>query len=136
MYKKHLSEKIARVFEIVGYFQLIPAILLVILSALLVFPLLISIPVFGIGLTLFVGYIKHSRGNLSKGKISPLWFATFLFNFIPLLFSAIKYFNNESVTIGNAVFVYGLLIFWWVIACCLSFTAFYDEIIEGKSKLK
>lgn len=136
MYKKHLSQKIARVFEIVGYFQLIPAILLVILSALIIFPLLISIPIFGIGLTLFIGYIRHSRGNLSKGKILPLWFATFSFNFIPLLYAAIKYFKNEPVTLGGAVFVYGLLIFWWIIACTLSLTAIYDEFVEGKSKLK
>ena len=133
MYKKHLSEKIARVFEIVGYILLIPTIPLVVFSALFIFPLLISIPVFGIGLTLFAGYVKHSRGNLDESKIVILWIATFLFNFLPLLFLATRYYSNAKDSFENVGFFSILLIFWWISACCLSLTAFYDEFIQGKS---
>lgn len=136
MYKKHLSQKIARAFEIVGYIQLIPAILLVLLSALIIFPLLISIPIFGTGLTLFIGYIKHSRGTLDKSKVMPLWIATFLFNFLPLFLPAMKYYNGEISKHESLSLFAVLSISWWIIACCLSLTALYDEFIEGKSKLK
>ena len=136
MYKKHLSEKIARVFEIVGYIQLIPAILLIILSAIFIIPLLISVPIFIIGLTLFIGYIKHSRRNLDESKVVVLWIATFLFNFLPLLFAASQFYSKGNEISTNLGIYSVTLIFWWIIACCLSLTAFYDEIICGKSKLR
>ena len=134
MYRKHLSEKIARVFEIVGYFLLIPAIPIVVLSAVFIFPLVISVPVFGIGLTLFAGYIKHSRGNPDESKVGILWIATFLFNFLPLLYSAAQYYSDADKMLESLGFIYILLISWWIIACCLSLTAFYDEFIQGTSK--
>ncbi len=131
MWKKSLSEKIARVFEIVGYLQLIPAIPLVVLSAIFIFPLLISVPVFGIGLMLFVGYVKHSHATLSEGKILPLWTATFIFNFLPLLYLAFQYYSSNEISDGLGFFI-ALMIFWWIMACCLSLTAIYDEFIENK----
>ena len=130
MYKKHLSEKIARVFEIVGYIQMIPAILLVIVSAIFILPLLISVPLFTIGLVLFIGYIKHSRGNLDESKVEILWVATFLFNFLPLLYMASQFYSYGTNAFASINIFSGPLIFWWIIACCLSLTAFYDEFIE------
>ena len=131
MQKKSLSEKIARVFEVVGYFLLIPAVPIVIVSAIFIFPLLVSVPVFGIGLLLFAGYIKHSRGTLSEGKIIALWISTFLFNFLPLLFLAAQYYKSDKIA-ESLNFFSGLLILWWIIASCLSLTAFYDEFIQKK----
>ena len=130
MYKKHLSGKIARVFEIVGYFLLIPAILLLVLSAIIMVTLLISVPLFSIGLTLFAGYVKHSRGNLSEGKILPLWIASFLFNFLPLAFLMNQYYSDANKILENLNIFTGVLSFWWIIACCLSLTAFYDEFTQ------
>ncbi len=127
MWKKSLSEKIARVFEIVGYILLVPAALAVLVSAMVIFPLIISVPLFGIGLSLFVGYAKHSRGNLNESRILPLWIATFLFNFLPLLIPAYQHYSNTDERFESVGLFSGLLIFWWIIACCLSLTAIYDE---------
>lgn len=131
MWKKSLSEKIARVFEVVGYILLLPASLAVLVSAMFIFPLIISVPLFGIGLTLLVGYAKHSRGNLDEGKILPLWIATFLFNFLPLLVPAYQYYSNADGRFESVGLFSGLLIFWWIIACCLSLTAIYEEFKFG-----
>lgn len=137
MWEKSLSNKIARVFEVVGYVLLIPAILLTAISilfiifSLFIIPLLIAVPSFGIGLILFAGYIKHSRGNLDKNNILPLWSATFLFNFIPLVILIILYDFGYSKTLKDLNFFYIVLILWWIIACCLSLTAVYDEFKFG-----
>lgn len=134
MYKKHLSEKIARVFEIAGYVLIIPGILGVIVSAILIIPLLISVPIFTIGLVLFIGYIKHSRGNLDESKVSILWVATFIFNLLPLLYMVSQFFSYGSMALASINVFSVPLILWWIIACCLSFTAFYDEFIERNLK--
>lgn len=133
MWKKSLSEKIARVFEIVGYILLIPTIPVVFISAVFIFPLLISVPLLTIGLTLFAGYIKHSRGNLDESKVVILWVATFIFNSLPLLFLATRYYSNAGNLLESLGLFSILLIFWWIMACCLSLTAFYDEFIYGKA---
>ena len=133
MWKKSLSEKIARVFEIVGYVLLIPAIPLVVLSAVFIFPLLISLPAFGIGLTLLVGYVKHSRGTLDEGKILPLWMVPFLYNVLPLMFIGFRFYGAHQNKIGLDDFnIFSLLlVFWLIAAVCLSLTAIYDEIKFG-----
>ena len=146
MWKKSLSEKIARVFEIVNYLFIIPAVLLLGLSLIIfligLFTLnlvtslycLVSILVFGLGITLFVGYVKHSRGNMVESKIIPLWMGTFLYNVLPLMYVCFKFFADyrEKIVLGDLGEFTMFLILWWIMACCLSLTAIYDEFIENK----
>lgn len=134
MYKKRLSEKIARVFEIAGYILLIPTIPMVVVSAIFIFPLLISVPLFTIGLVLLIGYAKHSRGKLDESKVVILWIATFLFNVLPLLYTANQFYSYPNIMLESLNFVSVPVMFWWITACCLSLTAFYDDFIQGKSK--
>ncbi len=83
------SQKVARVFEIIDYFLLIPAAI----GALVGFFILFGSPLLGgliyaglgIGIALMVGYIKHSRGKLSQDYISFLWIGTAIYNFMLLM---------------------------------------------------
>ena len=108
MLEKTFSQKAARVFEIVAYLLIVPAIAYLILSFFYVLigliaiykdyqpfqilALLISLTpllVFSIGIILLVGYFKHSRGTLGENKIIPLWLGTFFYTLPPL--SAVIY---------------------------------------------
>ena len=91
-----VSQKIARVFEIVGYFWLVPSAISLFLPLLYsimfivtgnaagIVGLAIIMGIFGIGIFLLVKYYQHSRGLLDEEKILPLWFGTLIFNSILL----------------------------------------------------
>lgn len=101
--EKTYSQKVARVFEIFNYFLIIPATLGALLATLLLagaawFTLLIY-TIYGIGLALFVGYFRHSRGKLDEQKIPLLWITTAIYNFVlllPCLFYVAMWFQNET----------------------------------------
>lgn len=103
---KNYSENIAKLFEIVNYFLLIPIILTGILLAPFIFYLFViaiilifskqdfdngltiliqfifisAIIIFGI--RLMFGYYRHSRGKLDRKKVDRLWVKTICFNAI------------------------------------------------------
>src|SRR5215203_4339792 len=87
--QKTYSQRVARGFEIVDYFLLLPAAVgvLVGISAIFKEPLvgLLILITIGIGLFLLVGYFKHSRGILDESYIPALWITTAVFNFILFL---------------------------------------------------
>lgn len=156
MYKKQLSEKIAEVFFIAGIIFLVPAIpsILPILYLLLVglFSMNIQIfgfglvwaLIFGFGLTLFIGYSKHCSGTLKEGKILPLWFATLIYNGLPLLLTLLLLIFRSDYR-QTAAEIFGLtpklivslypalVLCWWITATCLALTAIYDEFERSKS---
>ena len=86
MSEKTVSQKIARVFEIVDYILLVPSLAGLFFGLMMlgsgdagIFGLGIFV-VFTIGIILLVGYFKHSRGTLSKAKTRNLWIGTIVFN--------------------------------------------------------
>ena len=93
--KKSLSQKIARVFEIVNYILLIPTsfieIFVLFYGAQLLFSagltvLLFFIPTtlaYGFGGLLLYGYFKHWRGEISQVYAVWLWIGTIVFNLLP-----------------------------------------------------
>lgn len=145
MWKKSLSEKIAKVFEVVNYIFIVPAILILFILLLIFLCGLFSLQwlsciyalifffIIGIGVILFVGYIKHSRGTLDESKILPLWMVTFLYNVLPLMFIGFRFYGDYQNKISLEDFnVFPLLlVFWWLAAVCLSLTAIYDELKYG-----
>lgn len=83
------SQKVARVFEVIDYFLLFPAVIgaLVGLAALQSAPqyTLLMYAVLTVGITLLVGYFKHSRGRLDEKCFSALWLTSAVFNFLLFL---------------------------------------------------
>jgi hypothetical protein len=104
---KTYSENIARLFEIVNYFLLLPIIIccifwvipLLIYGGILSFAALFSRKhfIFGVlffliyfilfallifGFTLMIGYFRHSRGKLNSGEVDKLWIKTLCYNAI------------------------------------------------------
>ncbi len=103
---RNYSENIARVFEIVNYFILIPLlcfgiwwlpsiIYLIVIVIVSLFSerftnfgityLLILLGVIGIiifNIQLLLGYYRHSRSKLNKKKVDKLWIKTICFNAI------------------------------------------------------
>ena len=128
MSEKTVSQKIARVFEIVDYILLVPSLAGLFFGLMMlgsgdagIFGLGIFV-VFTIGIILLVGYFKHSRGTLSKAKTRNLWIGTIVFNGIFLLPSLYYLFIN-SVENGSRnqlgdilISPYGWIIGWWTIA--------------------
>ena len=103
------SQRVARAFEIVDYILLIPAAIGALVGFLAIarnplFTLLIY-TVLGVGITLLVGYYKHSRGRLAEKWISALWITTAVFNFLlllPWLYLTSSVINEEA---GKSLFV-------------------------------
>ena len=93
MTEKTYSQKVARVFEIIDYFMLLPAGIgfLVGLAFISVNPLytVLLYAFLTTGIVLMVGYFKHSRGRLDEKYISALWLTTAAYNlvlFLPCLY--------------------------------------------------
>jgi hypothetical protein len=153
MYNNRLSEKIAQVFVIVdilllilGSLSMIPPVIFIFLGLFsmqfAVFSIgLIPILIFGIGVTLFVGYLKHSGGNLNENKILLLWFGTLVYNGLPLLITLLSLivredYRNlfiEKIGIEDFGVFSALTLCWWIIATCLSLTAIYNEFENSKT---
>jgi hypothetical protein len=142
------SQTIAKIFAYAGYIMIGPA------SFTLIFPLVLlleggaetnfavlSLLAYGIGFILFIGYHEHQKGNLSKGKIIPLWFATVIFNISLLLaeFAAIFEKHNVSDILwfnqnpgpGEAIFL--VLIVWQTAAVWLGTIALKSEMLPTRN---
>jgi NADH:ubiquinone oxidoreductase subunit 6 (subunit J) len=147
MSEKTVSQKIARVFEIVDYFLLIPSLAglffgIAMLSDKNSFPFGLAIcAVFTIGTLLLIGYFKHSRGRLSEKSTVALWIGTILFNalfFLPSIFYVIKELNDRTLlgSINNLKEItqtpYSWLILWWEIAIGGSIIALSSYKINQK----
>jgi hypothetical protein len=91
------SQKVARVFELICYVLLIPAIISLIYPAIAVFGGLLQgraevffvglIPfgIAGVGVILLIGYHKLAENELDENLFSTLWIATAIYNFLLLL---------------------------------------------------
>jgi hypothetical protein len=151
VFEKTLSEKIARVFEIVSYLMLIPTFLILIFLfvmfflslanfSILGFLCLIPITFAGLGIYLLVGYFKHSRGRLDGEKIFLLWGSTFLYNLIicvpGIYFYYCEFFRNPIYYgrgPGSTPFIFfTAIVGWWVIAMILSASAAISELFANQ----
>jgi hypothetical protein len=148
--KMTASQKIARVFEIVGYLWLTPSIISllypVIFSIALVlsgnlagiFISIIPLAIFGLGTVLLVQYYRHSRGLLAEDKIIPLWAGTLVFNLLISLlpaygfYSTLRFRQHYHPNQDIFIFGWGLLIVWWAAAILMSITAIMSEIKNQK----
>lgn len=139
MSEKTVSQKIARVFEIVDYFLLLPALLglyfgLIMLGEKDSFFMGAGIcTIFVIGTVLLVGYFKHSRGTLSAEKSRLLWIGTIVYNGLFLLptlffiFSGSLSGTSSGKLLTEILFSpYGWIIVWWTIAVGGSIIALGD----------
>jgi hypothetical protein len=141
------SQKIARFLEIVSYFMLIPAAFGVFAGAIAIFfapwfTLIIWV-IAGLGISLLVGYFKHSRDRLPVEKINRMWYGTIVYNLIPLLFS-FYYFYQKSIPEthpynyerdDNGFIFMVLLAFWWTIAVFASASALYKNYRDDEKYL-
>ena len=140
-----VSEKIARVFEIVGYLWLPPSIVTLFLPLTIsivlifggkaagVFLLLIPLAIFGAGVFLLLQYYRHSRGLLDDDLIIPLWAATLVFNLLLLVSSAYGFIFVSHPAFyypGQRFFIFTcrLLIFWLAAAVLLSIAALISKV--------
>ncbi len=110
--KKSLSQKIARLFEIVNYILLIPTTFIEIFAlfygAALIFSagataILFFVPstlAYSFGGLLLYGYYKHWRGEISEHYAVWLWIGTIIFNLFPsallLYFLATTHFADDD----------------------------------------
>ena len=128
MSEKSVSQKIARVFEIVDYILLVPSLggllfgVMMLISGEAALAGLGILAVFTIGVSLLIGYFKHSRGTLSKEKTRNLWIGTIIFNGIFLL-PSLYFLFVSSVETGShnnlgeiLISPYGWIVGWWTIA--------------------
>jgi hypothetical protein len=138
--EKTYSQKVARVFEIIDYFMLLPAAIgflfgLALIASnplytMLLYAFLIS------GIILLVGYFKHSRGRLDEKYFSALWLTTAGYNLVlllPSLYSASTLLQTESFKgyEGNSALISFLfllgLVFSYLGAIVFSIKAFSFE---------
>lgn len=152
MFRKTFSQKAARVFEVVGYLLLVPAILSLIFPFMMAIASLASLQIhlfvmilipffiFGLGIILLGGYFKHSRGTLDEDKIIPLWGGTLVYNVLPLLpvfyqifmkSDEFHHFRYQQLFSPFALF-YIFLILWWIVAVSLSIGAIFSELRENQ----
>jgi hypothetical protein len=133
--EKTYSQKVARAFEIVDYFLLIPAAIgaLVGLVAIGSNPLftLLMYTVLIVGLTLLIGYFKHSRSTLDPQYISALWMTSAVFNFLLLLpslyYVAMMYQNLTFETLRYSLMGFLIplsIVFSYITAIILSLKAY------------
>ncbi len=142
--EKTYSQRIARVFEIVDYFLLLPAGVgaLVGLAAIASSPVfsLLMFAILTVGLILLVGYYKHSRGTLNEKYISALWITTAVYNFIlflPWLYFASRVIDEEDGKKSFVVLV--LFVLSYIFAIVSSIKAYSFEkrknILFAKQKV-
>ncbi len=90
---------------------------------------------------MLLGYRKHSRGELSEGKIMPLWIGTAVFNFVLLipqflLLSNLPSFNEINLSIqSSGVFgsLYLSMVIWQMLAVVLSISAIVSEVSTNRN---
>lgn len=130
--EKTYSQKIARVFEIVDYILLLPAVLGVFMATLIFsVATLIVYGIFIAGIVLLVGYRRHARGNLRPENLTALWLGTAIYNFIlllPCLFLTSKMLQNEvSGDMGVSFFFVLAVVFGYLAAIISSVKAYQFE---------
>lgn len=134
--EKTYSQKIARVFEIVDYILLLPAVLGLLLATLTFSG--VTFIVYGIftgGVILLVGYRRHARGDLSPENLTALWLGSAVYNFIlllPCLFFVSKMFQKGFS--GELAFIFLLMlaiVFSYLAAIIASVKAY---IFENRGK--
>lgn len=135
MFRKSFSQKVGRVFEIVAYLLLVPAILCLFHSLLLIYLGLIVILIFSCGILLLIGYVKHSRGTLGEEKVIPFWVGTFFYNALPLLIVIFSMQNDyQNLDLQRLLSPYGLfglaIVIWWIVAVMLSIAESCSELKE------
>lgn len=148
MPEKTVSQKIARAFEIVDYILLVPSIGGLLLGLVMLggggggngrseglMVALAIIAAFTIGVTLLVGYFKHSRGTLSAGGTRALWIGTIFFNGLFLAPSLYFLFNGTTENDINEIISspLGWLMIWWTTAISGAIIALGDS--KDKTKI-
>ena len=133
--EKTYSQKIALLLGIISIVLLIPSLLGVFFACLIiaevpVFTMVIWI-VFIIGVTMLIGYFKHSSGNLDAEKVTILWVSTAIYNGIfgtfYLIFFASAVFDNSNSRGDRSIFFVILLAgLWCVAATVLPITALFS----------
>lgn len=134
------SQKIARFFEIVNYFMLVPAAFGIFASFLLIkgaaWFTLIILAISAIGMTLLIGYFKHSRGRLAESKVKALWIGTIAYNglfLLPTIYVVLsmaisegtRFYRNFSEPFSLA----GIAIFvWWIVSIAGSSIALKSDL--------
>ncbi len=133
--EKTYSQKIARAFEIVDYFLLIPATFgaLVGLAAFRSSPYvaLLMYLVLTAGIILLVGYYKHSRNRLAAKYVSALWIASAVYNFLlllPVLYVVAAMYQNLTfvkpfIDLSGLLFMLAI-VFAYITAIVLSLKAY------------
>lgn len=142
--KKTLSQKIARIFEVIGFILMIPGSIgtLLILYLCLINPLFLAALIVPVsGFILLIGYFKHSRGTINEKRIFPLWIGTFLYNLMFLLPTAVYFYNQYTAEIVSYyapnnpdlsfTLSLGFLTVWWMSSILLSIIAMRSEINES-----
>ena len=129
------SQRVAGAFEIVDYILLIPAAIGAFVGLLAIawsplFTLLIY-TVLAVGITLLVGYFKHSRNTLDPKYVSALWLTSAVFNFLlllPALFYVAGMYQNltfEKLLDSKMEFLIPLaIVFGYITAIILSLKAY------------
>jgi hypothetical protein len=138
------SQKIARFFEIVNYFMLVPAAFGIFMSFLLIggapWFTAIILAISAVGMALLVGYFKHSRGRLAESKVKALWIGTIAYNglfLLPTIYvvlsMAIDEGNRFSRNFSEPYFLLGVAIFvWWILAIAGSGLALKSDLSNQK----
>ncbi len=136
--KENYSQKIARIFKIVGFIMLIPSILIMFVALSLndvwIGPLLFFIVIFG--WVLFAGYISHSRGNMKPDTVVWLWIGTIIFSGVPLIFTLNRIISflfklpQFDLRYGIIFFLTGLSLIW-LTAFTLATSALVSSIKEN-----
>lgn len=109
----------------IGYFISLPLFLVILFMCIL-------------KLVMFVGYVKHAHGNLSRQKIRRLWLYTIFYN-LSLLVTArwiilrewfeTNFWDVEFWQQDNTILcVYWLL--WLVTSCSLAFLSLYSDKLD------
>lgn len=131
------SQSIAKVFTIIGYIMLIPAVLGVLASFLTASPMIIiPLSLLFFGSWLLRSYQRHWRGDLKEENIKAMWISSAIFNSMLLLpqilfFSQTLSLNELSESIkssGGYGSIYLSIVIWQLFAIFLSISAIRSEL--------
>lgn len=142
--KRNFSQKIARIFQIVGNILLIPASLGFVVFFCLASEMgppfmLVSLIFFIFGISLFIGCCKHSRGNLTLSKAIWLWIGIIFFNslfMVPSILAAYRFGDDffSSIRVWPQL-IWIILNIWWIVAISLAISALLHDLSEKKYRL-
>ncbi len=118
--EKSLSQRIARLLEIINYFILVPTTLIeffvlgssfiALIQGQIIGFLCCSVitAVYAFGTLLLYGYRKHSRGKMSRAAVLRLWIGTILFNSIPAIWMSSFLVGDNHFTNGDQFWFYNI----------------------------